>query len=224
MASVRMQVGERSMGELWDEDGEPLVGASVVVKGTTAGALTNEEGYFRLHIPPDADPMLAISYVGYIHQQIDVRQTDYTEAVMNSDLTLEEVIVTGYSTSKKKSVTGAISTVSTQTLTGKVVGVSMISDSMISGIRIRGSRTIAETNPMILIDGQPYEGSMDDLDLDKIRTVNVLQSQGSGRHIWQQSRQWCHPDRHQKCPPTARCDCRRLGRTSDSASRSLLPS
>ena len=150
------------------EDGEPIIGASVVVKGTTTGTVTDLDGNFDLSIPTSAKTIV-FSYIGMKTQDENVKSN--MKITMHPDTKLlDEVVVTGYGTFKKSSFTGAASSVSTENvkdipslsvqdrLAGAVSGVQITSTSgqpgAVASVRIRGMGSInADKNPLYVIDG-----------------------------------------------------------------------
>jgi TonB-linked SusC/RagA family outer membrane protein len=162
------------------EDGEPIIGASVVVKGTTTGTVTDLDGNFDLSIPTSAKTIV-FSYIGMKTQDENVKSN--MKITMHPDTKLlDEVVVTGYGTFKKSSFTGAASSVSTENvkdipslsvqdrLAGAVSGVQITSTSgqpgAVASVRIRGMGSInADKNPLYVIDGIPMlSGNMSGFD------------------------------------------------------------
>lgn len=152
------------------EDNEPVIGASIVVKGTTTGTVTDFDGAFSLEVPSSAKT-LTVSYVGMKSQEVAVKPNLHIELQPDSEL-LEEVVVTGYGNFKKSSFTGAASSVSTEKLqdlpsvsvqsrlAGAVSGVQITSTSgqpgAVESVRIRGMGSInAGNEPLYVIDGVP---------------------------------------------------------------------
>lgn len=162
-------------GLVTDEAKEPLIGASVVVKGTTVGTITDFDGNFVLSVPTDAIA-LEFSYVGYKSKTITVPATTKVVNVQLSDdaQVLSDVVVIGYGTTRKSDLTGSVSNVSSkefnaglisspeQLINGKVSGVQIMSASGSptagSTIRIRGGASLnASNDPLIVLDGVPLE-------------------------------------------------------------------
>lgn len=152
------------------EDGQPVIGATVIVKGTSIGNITNYDGEFSLDAPASATT-LVVSYIGMKSQEVAIRPNVRVELQVESQL-LDEIVVTGYGNFKKSSFTGAASTVATEKLenvptinfedrlAGNVSGVMVTSTSGQPGamgdIRIRGMGSInANKNPLYVIDGVP---------------------------------------------------------------------
>ena len=156
-------------GQVRDQSGEPVIGASVVVKGTTNGTITDIDGIFHLDV--EKNSRLVISFVGYETQETELKGRNSINIVLKEDLkVLDEVVVVGYGTVKKKDATGSVATVSIneknkpmatspqELLGGKVAGVSVISGGGQPGasstIRIRGGSSLnAKNEPLIVVDG-----------------------------------------------------------------------
>ena len=163
-------------GIVTDGDGEPLPGASILEKGTTNGTESDFDGNFSLNVT-DANATLVVSFIGYLSQEISVAgQEKITIALVEDAANLDEVVVVGYGTVKRKDVTGAIGSVKSkdfidalpmapeQILQGKVAGVSIVQSSgepgAASSVRIRGSSSVSAGNdPLYVIDGVPLQFS-----------------------------------------------------------------
>lgn len=181
--------------KLWgivrDESGEPIIGASVLVKGTKVGTVTNAEGEFSLDVP--ASGMLVISYMGFATREVPIKNNSNLKITLNEDeaQNLNEVVVVGYGTQKKASVTGAIASVTTKDLVqtpqanisnmlvGKMPGLIAMQRSGAPGednstLLIRGVSTFSDnTAPLVMIDGveRPYYNG---LDPNEIESVSIL--------------------------------------------------
>ena len=178
-------------GIVRDESGEPIIGASVLVKGTKVGTVTNAEGEFSLDVP--ASGMLVISYMGFATREVPITSHSNLKITLNEDeaQNLNEVVVVGYGTQKKASVTGAIASVTTKDLVqtpqanisnmlvGKMPGLIAMQRSGAPGednstLLIRGVSTFSDnTAPLVMIDGveRPnYNG----LDPNEIESVSIL--------------------------------------------------
>lgn len=160
-------------GHVKDVQGEPIIGANVVVKGTTTGTITDFDGNFQLQAPQGA--IISISFIGY--KPIEVKAANSIVATLQDDAQLlDNVVVIGYGTVKKNDLTGSVSTVSADKLTkgmatsasdllvGKVAGVSVVTDGGTPGsgatIRIRGGSSMSASNdPLVVIDGVPIDNS-----------------------------------------------------------------
>lgn len=166
------QENKKITGTVVDTNGEPVIGANVVVKGTTNGIITDMDGKFALTVPNGT--VLQVSYIGYASQEIKVTgSTVYTIQLAEDSETLDEVVVVGYGTMKKKDLTGAVAsvkmddtpvgTISTisHALAGKAAGLQVSTASAQPGgrstFRIRGAASSdkAGNDPLIIIDGFP---------------------------------------------------------------------
>jgi TonB-linked SusC/RagA family outer membrane protein len=182
-------VGQTVNGVVTGENGEPLPGVTILIKGTQRGANTDPNGKFKIEVPDDA--ILIFSFVGYLSQEISVaKRTLINVAMMPDNKTLTEVVVVGYGVQKKASVVGAIVTASNkelqrtggvtnlaQALTGNLPGVSVIQTTGQPGkadpkIFIRGQSTWNGGEPYILVDG--VERRMNDLDMSEVDNISVL--------------------------------------------------
>lgn len=176
-------------GIVVDETGSPIPGASVYVKGTTQGTISDIDGNFKLDCPSDAT--LVFSFVGYTTQEIAVngRSNIGTVSMQEDNKELEQVVVIGYGTQKKVDLTGSVavvdademkkvsnSNISTM-LEGKVAGVQITSDGQPGAdpsVRIRGISTFGSSAPLYVIDGVPMGTSIRDFSPNDIATIQVL--------------------------------------------------
>ena len=179
------------------EDNEPVIGASIVVKGTTIGTVTDMDGAFTLSVPSSAKT-LVISFVGMKTQEVAVKQNLRIFLEPDNQM-LDEVMVVAYGTAKKSAFTGSAAVVdadeigkiqtsnATQALVGKAAGVQWISASGQPGsgaeapqIRIRGISSInAGNEPLIILDGVPYDGDMNNINSQDIESMTVLKDAAS---------------------------------------------
>ncbi len=182
-------------GVVKDANGEPIIGASVLQKGTTNGIITDLDGNFTLNIPQNGT--IIVSYVGYVSQEISVNgKTSLTVVLKEDTELLEEVVVIGYGTAKKSDVTGSIASMrgeelrAVQTgnissaLQGRVAGVEMQQTSSKPGanmqIRIRGVRSLnASNDPLVVLDGIPFAGSLSDINPSDIKSLDILKDASS---------------------------------------------
>ena len=178
-------------GRVLDKGNEPIIGASVLVKGTTNGTITDLDGNFRLsNVAKDAT--IQISYIGYKTQDFKLDGKTHFPIILDEDTqTLDEVVVVGYGVQRKSDLTGAVASVKaadalkgtpvsdiTNALQGRLAGVSIMSSSGQPGssatIRVRGSNSLAsESGPLIVIDGL-MGGSLSSLNPSDIASVEVL--------------------------------------------------
>lgn len=187
--------GKQITGVIKDGTGEPMIGVNVLVKGTTNGTITDFDGKFAISDVKNSD-VLTITYVGYVQQSIPVgNQTSFNIILKEDTETLDEVVVIGYGTVKKRDLTGSVASVSNETLTanpvsdvsqalqGKLVGVSVTSQDGRPGaevsIRVRGGGSITQSNdPLFIVDGFPVS-SISDIPADQIETIDVLKDASS---------------------------------------------
>jgi len=177
-------------GTVTDKNGEALIGVSVVQKGTTNGIPTDVDGKYTLSVPGNAD--LEFSYMGYATQSIPVQGRNQINVTLAEDTkALQEVVVIGYGTQRREAVTGSVANIGgnsirevpagniVNALQGRVAGVDMSQTSTKPGttmqIRIRGTRSINATNdPLVVLDGIPFPGSLADISPDDIKSVDIL--------------------------------------------------
>ncbi len=169
-------------------DNEPLIGASVVEKGTTNGTVTDVDGQFTLSVSQDA--VIQVSYIGYTTQEIPTEKTTTFHIVLREDVqTLSDVVVTGYSSQRKADLTGAVSVVkmseiddvnssnAIQSLQGRVPGLHITNTGQPNGdvnVKIRGVSTLGNSKPLYIIDGIPSTRSMNELATSDIESIQVL--------------------------------------------------
>lgn len=182
-------------GNVADNNGEPIIGASVVISGTKNGTVTDIDGNFTL-VSTSETPTLNISYVGFDTQNIKVRQGQSVKVTLKENAqSLEELVVVGYGSQKKVNVIGSIATVDSKSLesrsasdvsnmlTGQMSGVTITQTSGNPGqdggtIRVRGVGSFGATpSPLVLVDGMP--GSLSDLTPDEIENISVLKDASS---------------------------------------------
>ena len=187
--------GQRVTGTVTDESGTPVIGAAVVVKGTTRGTSTDVAGFYE--IAADANATLEFSYLGMQTQEVAVAGRTTIDVVLAADSEqIEEVVVQAFGTAKKEAFTGSAATlksddiVKTQSsnvanaLTGKVAGLQTSQGSGSLGseptIRIRGIGSInAGNDPLWVVDGVPYEGDKNNINMADIETMTVLKDAAS---------------------------------------------
>lgn len=174
-------------GQITDETGEPMIGVSVLVKGTSAGTVTDLNGNYSLEIPA-GKTILEVSYIGYKTQDITIGKGNRMDVKMEPDTqALDEVVVIGYGTVKKRDLTGAVSSVkedvilATPTtsvataLQGRIAGLDINGSDM----RIRGNRSISGSNdPLVIVDGV-QGGSWGDIPPADIKSIEVLKDASS---------------------------------------------
>lgn len=188
----QQQLGRTITGQVRDLLGDPVIGANVVVEGTTHGTITDIDGRFSLEVPEGA--VLVFSYIGYTDKTIPVgNQTVLTVSLAEDTQKLEEVVVVGYGTQKKVNLTGAISSVDAETLENRPItnatqalqgtqGVYVNQAGAQPGadgatIRIRGQGTLNDNNPLILVDG--IEFPLEAVNPNDIESISVLKDAAS---------------------------------------------
>ncbi|MET7000140.1 alpha-2-macroglobulin family protein [Chitinophaga defluvii] len=147
-------------GYITDRQGTPLPGVTVQLKGTSRGTATNMDGRFTLRVPEKG--VLRIAYIGFIGQDMVLNENQYYTCMLKeSNANLEEVVVVGYGMRSKQNLAGSVATVSS--LSGKV-----------AGVMVRGTGTLQREAPLIIIDGIPFNDSIDGVDPKTINNMTVL--------------------------------------------------
>lgn len=188
MANVKMQaVNQQNQikGTVVDETGEPMIGVTIKVKGSQAAAITDIDGNFTLNAP--AKSTLEFSYVGYLTQAVQATGQPMSIKMQPDSQMMEEVVVIGFGTVKKRDVTGSVASVKSDailqaptsdvatSLQGRITGL----DINAGELRIRGNRSInGKNDPLVIIDGV-QGGSMSDLNPQDIESVDVLKDASS---------------------------------------------
>ncbi len=183
------QSNKQITGTIVDINGEPIIGVNIIEKGTTNGIITDVDGNFSLEVPSSA--ILQISYIGYVTQEIEVgNQTTFIIQLMEDTQKLDEVVVVGYGTMKKKDLTGAVKRVNlenspavantslSQALIGSTAGVNTTQSGYAGedvSLSIRGTTSFsASQDPLIVLDGIIYNGSMSDINVNDISSIDIL--------------------------------------------------
>lgn len=171
-------------------DGLPVIAANISQKGTNNATITDLNGNFTLNVT-GRQSVLVISYIGYVTTEVNVSGRAFVEVVLQEDVAaLDEVVVVGYGTMRKKDVTGAVSSVRSgeitknatsnvmQAIAGKMSGVQVVQNSGTPGgdvsILIRGVGTINDASPLYVIDGVPVSGGMWYLNPNDVESIDVL--------------------------------------------------
>ncbi len=182
-------------GQVVDADGEPLIGATVRVKGSDVGVITDLDGNFQVDAPANAT--LLISYVGFKDREIAVNGRAVIETIqLESDANiLDQVVVVGYGVQKKADLTGSVAIVNAEEmkrvsnsnistmLEGKVAGVQITSDGQPGAdpaVRIRGIGSFGSTAPLYVVDGVPMGTTIRDFSPNDIETIQVLKDASAG--------------------------------------------
>ena len=194
MTATAQTLAQSITGTVNDQFGEPILGASVLVKGTTNGCVTDLDGNFSLSGVQNGQT-LSISFIGYVTQEVTVDGRAHYEVTLNENSELlEDVVVVGYGVQKKSNLTGAISQVKSgdiqnrtisdvnQSLQGKTAGVQMISTSGTPGaestIRVRGFSSNSTSDPLYVVDGVRVN-SISNIDPNDVESMEVLKDAAS---------------------------------------------
>ncbi len=183
-------------GIVTDESGQPLPGVTVVVKGTTQGTVTNADGEYALRDIPE-DATLQFSFVGMRKEEVEVgNQTNINVEMVVDAIGLEEVVAVGYGTVRKRDLTGSVTSVQAETLEnaaspnivqalqGVMPGLSVTTNSSSAEqnaiLRVRGEQSItASNNPLIILDGIPWEGNLSEIPTADVQSIEVLKDASS---------------------------------------------
>lgn len=182
-------------GRVLDETGEPLPGVSVLVKGSTTGVVSDLDGRYSISVP-DENAVLVFSFIGFTTQEIRVgNQAEINVRLLSDTSDLEEVVVIGYGTSKKSDLTGSVisaplknfqeapNTNILQSLNGSTPGVNIGQVARAGedpSIQVRGQTSLnGNQNPLIVLDGIVYRGSISDLNPRDIQSIDVLKDASS---------------------------------------------
>lgn len=185
-------------GTVVDPDGIPLPGASIVVKGTTNGAQTDFDGNYS--IEADTTGALIFSYIGYASQEIAIdNQSDINITLQEDTAKLDEVVVVGYGTQKKSSLTAAVASIDSEELQkqvnpdvalsvqGRTPGVEVVTQGGVAGaeakIIIRGAGSFSNTEPLYVIDGAISNSGLRNLNPNDIKSIEILKD-GSAAAIY----------------------------------------
>jgi len=170
-----------------DQTGEPLIGANILVVGTSIGTVSDLDGSFTLDVPEDAS-QISISYTGYTSKTMDLGNSDVIDITMSAGSTLDEVIVTGYAKERKADIVGSVGVIDTkdalstpsanlaQQLQGRAAGVTVSGDGApgeSAKVRIRGFTSFGNSNPLYVIDGVPTKnpGTINPLDIESMQVL-----------------------------------------------------
>lgn len=181
-------------GTVRDTEGKPLAGVTIVQKGSTTSTSTNEEGVFEIRVS-SMDAILVFKSIGYQNQELKASAATTVEMVSDTE-SLEEVVVVGYGAQKKSDLTGSISTISTKSLEGigapnivdklqgRVAGLNINTGNAAPGttatLSVRGENSISASNdPLIILDGIPFSGSLGDIASNSIENISVLKDASS---------------------------------------------
>ncbi len=176
-------------GKVTDMDGNELPGVTIVIQGTASGTVTDALGNYQISVPGD-NTVLQFSYVGYESQEIIVGTQSVIDVQMVWDLTrLMEIVVTGYTSQSKQTITGAVETIEAeelvknpatsveQQLQGKISGVNIVTSGAPGGgsqVRVRGLSNFGNREPLYIIDGSPSGSGLNEINPEDIETISVL--------------------------------------------------
>lgn len=185
---VVLQNTKMITGTVLDASGVPVIGANVMVKGSLNGTITDVDGKFTLEVAEGS--ILEISYIGYLTQTIEVDGKNVSVTLEEDTQKLDEVVVVGYGTLKKKDLTGAVKRVDlentiagantsiSQALIGATPGVNTTQSGYAGGdvtLNIRGQNSFsASQSPLIVLDGIIYNGSMSDINVNDVSSIDIL--------------------------------------------------
>lgn len=192
---INQQSSKRISGTVTDEQGEPVIGANIMEKGTTNGLVTDMDGNFSMLVGNNAT--IIVSYIGYLTQEIKITgQSEYKIILKEDFQTLDEVVIVGFGTQKKMNLTGAVTSVSGETLAKRpVANTATMLQAQVPGLRVttgkgqpgdetatfrvrgQGTFSSAGSNPLVLING--VEGDIATLDPNIIESVSVLKDASS---------------------------------------------
>lgn len=191
VSSSTQQNTRKITGIIKDQSGEPVIGTNIVEKGTTNGTITDIDGQYSLEV--GSNSILVVSYIGYITQEIPVGKNNTLDVLLREDTeTLDEVIVIGYGTTKRKDFTGSVSSVklenspialspnlnALESLKGNVSGLDIGATNSAGGepsMQMRGQKSISGSNdPLIVVDGVIFMGSINDINPNDIASYDVL--------------------------------------------------
>jgi len=187
-ATISAQNAKTITGTVSEKDGTPVIGASVIIKGTNKGTASDIEGNFTIQATDQS--VLTVSYLGYATRTIEVKGSTNLKIIMQEDSkVLDEFVVVGYGVMKKSDLTGSVSSVSADklkdkpvanlgdALQGQAAGVQILTGGVPgsnASIQIRGLGTINNSSPLLVIDGIPTEINLNSLNMDDVESVDVL--------------------------------------------------
>jgi len=195
--SMGEQQGKKVTGNVTDQTGKPIPGASIVVKGTTLGVATDVDGNFSLALPPDAK-ILTFSFIGMKKQDITVEDKSIFKVIMEDEtIGLEEIVAIGYGTVKKKDLTGSVTQIrmdkimnenpkTVQDVLRGTPGLQVGYDASAKGggtMELRGQRSVytdgGHNNPLLILDGMIFYGELSEINPDGIAQIDILKDASS---------------------------------------------
>ena len=193
---LNAQITQISGTVISEEDGFPVVGASILVKGTTVGTVTDLDGNFTISNLPESAKMIIVSYIGLKTQELTIKPKLNIVLKADSEL-LEEVMVVAYGVTKKESFTGSAEVIKSEKLQARpVANVTKALDGLVSGVQttsgsgqpgsgvsvvVRGFGSInSSQNPLYVVDGVPYDGNIVSINPNDIESMTVLKDASAG--------------------------------------------
>ncbi len=187
-------IQEKISGFVFNEEGLPLPGATVLVEGTTNGVSTDFDGKYT--IDANSNDILVFSFVGFITQKIKVRASSNVDVILKRDVVLDEIIVVAYGTTNKEAIIGSVSKIRTEDIEKRTVSnISTVIEGATPGVivnapsgqpgsgqsvRIRGFGSFGSSNaPLYVVDGIPINGALNTLNASDIESVTILKDAGS---------------------------------------------
>lgn len=189
--SLSMYAQSTISGTVTDEKGEPVIGANVKANTSSGGVATDINGHFSIKVPANTTSLI-ISFIGYATKDVAItpKSNNLRITLSPDSKNLNEVVVVGYGTLKREDVTGTVATVDAKVLKeipasnvfeqlkGRVAGLDVVSGTNGPVVTLRGNRTTGAApgtdGPLIILDGQPYYNSIENIDPNNIKTVDVL--------------------------------------------------
>lgn len=189
---LNAQTGYRNIsGSVLDEKQEPIIGATVALKGSIIGTMTDVDGHFKLSVPQEGT--LVISYIGSTSQEVKLTSSsEYKVVLKDNNLNLEEVVVVGYGTMRKKDLTGSIAQIrpdnlamenpkTIQDILRSTPGLQVGYDASAKGggsLQIRGQRSVYtdsnHNSPLLILDGMAFNGELSEINPDDIEQIDIL--------------------------------------------------
>ncbi len=185
------QSGQECTGVVLDDFGDPVIGASVVLKGSTSGAITDIDGNFTLKDIPQGST-LVVSYIGFVSQEVVFRGAPLTIRLSEDTNLMDEIVVVGYGTQKRKNFTGSVATVKAEDtplslmpssnamdmLRGTTTGLTVSQEQgagQAPSIMVRGQKSInGGSDPLIVVDGVIFAGAYRDIDPATVESMSIL--------------------------------------------------
>ncbi|HMG69158.1 MAG TPA: TonB-dependent receptor plug domain-containing protein, partial [Chitinophagaceae bacterium] len=182
----------RVNGKVTGPDSKPVLGATVAVKGTNVAVTTSNDGSYSIEMPRNSQTLI-FSYIGFEVSEVNVRGNNNIDVTMKLQSTsLNEVVVIGYGSQRKKDITGSVAVVNVANLKtvpggtvesllqGQAAGVTVINSGVPGGgsnVRIRGITSVGPSDPLVIVDGTP--GNLHDLNVNDIESIQVLKDAGA---------------------------------------------